>query len=274
MMATTTPDDATTPMPIPRILHYCWFGPDELSDLHQRCIQSWRDYCPDFELKEWNEKNCPWHLPFARQLHRQKQWVLLSDLVRLHALHSMGGIYLDVDIELLAPLDPFLEHEAFIGFQRKQVTCDSFCNAVMGAEKGHPYPRDCMEALVHSQKIHIKPLFGVKTGSLVLLDYGVNHYRHQTVRNVTLLEKDVLYPCTSGEAYDASRNTEHTVCRHYWQGSWIEERTFRYRMRTMPQRLGRLPKVLWNRAMISFGQITAPRVFRRSRRRLAPVNPS
>ena len=42
---------------IPKKIHYCWFGGTPLSELAQKCIDSWQKYCPDYEIIEWNEKN-------------------------------------------------------------------------------------------------------------------------------------------------------------------------------------------------------------------------
>ena len=42
---------------IPKIIHYCWFGGNSLPEMAQRCIASWKKYCPDYEIVEWNEDN-------------------------------------------------------------------------------------------------------------------------------------------------------------------------------------------------------------------------
>ena len=42
---------------IPRKIHYCWVGRGEKQSLAQKCIDSWKKYCPDYEIIEWNEDN-------------------------------------------------------------------------------------------------------------------------------------------------------------------------------------------------------------------------
>ena len=42
---------------IPKVIHYCWFGGKPLPELAKKCIASWKKYCPDYEIKEWNEAN-------------------------------------------------------------------------------------------------------------------------------------------------------------------------------------------------------------------------
>ena len=44
------------PHQIPKIIHYCWFGKTSLPEDAQRCIASWKKFCPDYEIVEWNER--------------------------------------------------------------------------------------------------------------------------------------------------------------------------------------------------------------------------
>ena len=41
---------------IPKVIHYCWFGRNPLPKSALKCINSWRSFFPDYEIKEWNEK--------------------------------------------------------------------------------------------------------------------------------------------------------------------------------------------------------------------------
>lgn len=42
---------------IPHVIHYCWFGGNPLGIDEQRCIKSWREFLPDYEIKRWDESN-------------------------------------------------------------------------------------------------------------------------------------------------------------------------------------------------------------------------
>ena len=35
---------------IPKIIHYCWFGNNEKPSIVNKCIASWKKYCPDYEI--------------------------------------------------------------------------------------------------------------------------------------------------------------------------------------------------------------------------------
>lgn len=95
---------------IPKIIHYCWFGDAGMSMLHQRCIESWKKHCPDYELRLWNEHNSDIDNDYCREAIAQRKWAFVSDWVRFDALHKHGGIYLDTDLELIRPLDDLLGH--------------------------------------------------------------------------------------------------------------------------------------------------------------------
>lgn len=102
---------------IPKKIHYCWFGRGDKPQIMAKCIASWKQFCPDFEIVEWNEDNfnIDKYL-FARQAYDCKKFAFVSDVARLHIVYENGGIYLDTDVELKAPLDEFINDEAFLFF--------------------------------------------------------------------------------------------------------------------------------------------------------------
>lgn len=103
---------------IPKKIHYCWFGRGELPPLAQKCIASWRKYCPDYEIIQWNEDNFDTSLnDYVRFCYENKKWAFLSDYVRLFVVKEYGGIYFDTDVELVQSLDSLLAYDAFFGFE-------------------------------------------------------------------------------------------------------------------------------------------------------------
>lgn len=111
-------------MKIPKIIHYCWFGGGELPPLAKKCIKSWKKFCPDYELRLWNETNTDFGgNRYAMEAFEAKEWAFLTDWVRLSVVHRYGGIYLDTDVELLKSLDPLLEEEGFFGLDERKYVC-------------------------------------------------------------------------------------------------------------------------------------------------------
>lgn len=121
---------------IPKIIHYCWFGRGEKSKLIKKCIKSWKKYCPDYEIIEWNEDNFDIDgTLWTKQAYAAEKWAFVSDYVRLYALYNFGGIYLDTDVELLKSYDPLLNESAFTGFDSPK----TLTTCTMAAEKQHPF---------------------------------------------------------------------------------------------------------------------------------------
>ena len=81
---------------IPKKIHYCWFGGNPKPDSVQKCINSWKRFCPDYEIIEWNESNFNIHcMPFVEQAIEAKKYAFASDVARLMVVYENGGLYFD-----------------------------------------------------------------------------------------------------------------------------------------------------------------------------------
>lgn len=100
---------------IPKILHYCWFGGRPKTKLAQKCLESWRRHLQGWDLREWSEENFPMDdFPFASAAARERRWAVVSDIARYWCLEKFGGVYLDMDVELLAPIDDLILPGPFV----------------------------------------------------------------------------------------------------------------------------------------------------------------
>ena len=118
---------------IPKKIHYCWFGKGKMPELALKCIESWRVNLPDYELKEWNENSFDINSNFyVKEAYESRKFAFVTDYVRLYALYTEGGIYMDTDVEVLKNLDPFLDLPAFSGFEDNV----HIPTGIMAAEKG------------------------------------------------------------------------------------------------------------------------------------------
>lgn len=97
---------------IPKVIHYFWFGEGELSPLMKRCIESWRKFAPDYEIKEWNESNFDInYCSYTKKAYEEKKYAFVADVARLAVIYEYGGVYMDVDVELLAPIDDLMKYK-------------------------------------------------------------------------------------------------------------------------------------------------------------------
>lgn len=101
---------------IPKIIHYCWFGGKNLPALAQKCINSWKKYLPDYEIKEWNETNFDVNIiPYTKEAYAEKKYAFVSDYARFWILYHYGGLYFDTDVEIIKPLDDIVSRGPFMG---------------------------------------------------------------------------------------------------------------------------------------------------------------
>ena len=127
---------------IPRKIHYVWFGGKPKPKLILDTIESWRRFLPDYEMVGWDEGNFDTGIhPWMERMIRSGKFAFASDWARLHILHQHGGIYLDTDVEIKKPLDPFLETGMFWGFEYDcyLATC------IIGSRPGHPLLMELLE---------------------------------------------------------------------------------------------------------------------------------
>jgi hypothetical protein len=129
---------------IPRIIHYVWLGPKPLDPISEKCLSSWRHFLPEWEIRCWNEKNSPMDHPFVRKMMERGYYGFASDYIRLEALETMGGLYLDTDMEFLLSPESLLNASCITAFLSRQnrISKNSVALGVVGAVPGHPWIRE------------------------------------------------------------------------------------------------------------------------------------
>lgn len=120
---------------IPKTIHYCWFGGGPFGALHQRCIDSWKKHCPEYEFRLWNEHNSDIDNDYCREALIQKKWAFISDWVRFDVLSKHGGIYLDTDIELIRSLDAVRDYPGCVAARESREVIGS---AFIGCRANDP----------------------------------------------------------------------------------------------------------------------------------------
>ena len=211
-------------MAIPKIIHFCWFGRGEKNELAKKCIASFKEFCPDYEIKEWNEDNFDLDCnKYVRQAYDCKKYAFVTDFVRLYALYTEGGIYMDTDVEVLKPLDEFLKHRAFSSFENN----NKIPTGLMAAEKGSEWIFELMQEYTDLEFIDESGNMDLTTNveritRLTIEKFGlVPTSSYQDLGAVTLYPHD--YFCPKDWETGEIRLTENSYTIHHFSGSWHTE---------------------------------------------------
>lgn len=200
---------------IPKIIHYCWFGAGQMTDLEKDCIHSWKKWLPDYALKCWNEDNFNvTSFKFTKEAYRLKKYAFVSDVCRLQALYQEGGIYLDTDMMVVRKFDDLLGHQFFIGKERK----DLISAGIIGSEKNNPLIQTLLHKYANLQFVYHKPI-DIPT---FLTENLPSH------QDITVYSSEYFYPLPykmRGRDY-ISFITEQTFAVHLWNHSWKNERDY------------------------------------------------
>lgn len=207
---------------IPKTIHYCWFGRGEKPRLAQKCIASWKKFCPDYEIIEWNEDNFDVNMNgYTRMCYEGKKYAFLTDYVRLVVIAEYGGIYFDTDVELIHPIDNLLMHPAYFGFE----DADHINTGVgFGAKPGNP----AVQAMLAEYEQLLQGKSGVigcpilNTNALKKLGLCLNGEKQD-------LGIAVVYPVDYFNPYDDPtgrlNKTKNTLSIHWYSKSWMSKRT-------------------------------------------------
>lgn len=211
---------------IPGVIHYCWFSGDKKPRNIQRCIDSWTRVMPDFEIKCWDGNSFDFDsVAFVRDAMAEKKYAFAADYVRLYALYTEGGIYLDSDVFVKRPFDIFLSDSFFCGTEAYWADGKLRYRmepAIMGAEKGHPFLKQCMLFYQHNHfstattsKDNVMP----KVISRYALEYGYCYEnKKQQLKDITIYPTSYF---TNTLHKDTSQEAE-IYAIHQNAGSWIE----------------------------------------------------
>lgn len=215
---------------IPKIIHYCWFSGDKKPKSIQRCIDSWQRVMPDYSIKCWDGDSFDFNsLSFTKEAIELKQYPAAADYVRLYALYTEGGIYLDSDVLVLRPFNDLLSNSFFSGTETYMVDNKRHYRieaAIIGAERGHPFVKECMT--YYELKSFIGK-DGTRDNQHIVMptvmsnfaeQYGYEYINHYQLLNgnITIYPTSVFNNTLSHDIIDSKK----IYAVHQNAGSWID----------------------------------------------------
>ena len=209
---------------IPKVIHGIWFSDNPMPELYLRCLESWKKNSPGYDIKIWDlESYKPDRCLFFEQAIEHKNWAFASDYARADLLRRYGGVYMDLDVEMLRPIDDLLYNDAYMSFE----SLDRIeCGSGMGARAGHPILQEICES--YEKRPYLKA-DGSWDNSTCPVRYTQVIEKHglkknggfQFVDDVTVYPFEVL----TGKSFDTGiiYSTELSYTLHHHNGSWIPD---------------------------------------------------
>ena len=207
---------------IPKVIHYCWFGKNEIPDKYKRWMESWKKFCPDYEIVEWNENNYDISKNmYMYQAYKNKKWGFVPDYARLDIIYNHGGIYLDTDVEIIKNFDDMLYQKGFVGFETNQYV--NFGSG-FGAVAGLPIIKEQLDYYENRQFIKEDGTMDLTASPRIQTDILVKNGMRQN-GEYQIVNDIVVYPekllCPKSERLRKIRCTEYTHSIHHYDASWL-----------------------------------------------------
>ena len=211
------------PVRIPKTIHYCWFGGAVIPDNLAAYMNTWKKYCPDYEIVRWDESNYDYKQnKYMYEAYEREKWGFVSDFARLDIIYQYGGVYFDTDVELIRNIDGLLCDDAFCGFESLGYVNNG---SGFGATAGFPLVGEMM-------RIYDKTRFINTDGSLNLtpcpkyqteLLQSKGLILDNTLQNIcgmTIYPSDVLAPLKFKDRTLAL--TDNTYAIHHYAATWFD----------------------------------------------------
>ena len=229
---------------IPSIIHYCWFGRNSLPEEALKCIESWRKFFPDYEIKEWNEDNFDVNIiPYTAEAYSVKKYAFVSDYARFWILYHYGGLYFDIDVEVIKPMDDIIARGPFMGVEvpSKNGSFPLVAPGLgLGAECHMPIYKEILD---YYHDLHflcdngkLNQVTVVQHNTTVLKQHGLQAInRLQSVNGIWIYPHDFFNPLNdlTGEI----KLTDNTKSIHWYHRSWLDKPNWYHRLSQLYHRL-------------------------------------
>lgn len=203
---------------IPQIIHYVWVGKNEVPAIFQKCKKSWERFCPDYEIRLWTENDIDYkNIPFLSYAYETSQFSRFANHYRTWIIYHYGGFYLDIDVELIKPLDSLTQLESFFGV-------DKYGYINLGSSFGSSPNNDVLKTILmeyDSMDFSENPVLvsGPTFETMVFNKLNLFDEKIRINYNLTLLSSDFFDPFDW--KYMKGEITGNTIGIHHYTGSWV-----------------------------------------------------
>lgn len=217
-------------MTMPKVIHYCWFGRKPLPDSALKCIDSWKRFLPDYEIKQWNEDNFDVRaIPYTSDAYDADKYAFVSDFARFQILYDHGGLYFDTDVEIIKPLNDIIAAGPFFGAEVNGNPDKSTFPKVapglcIGAAKGNELFREILAKYRAMNFLGDDGTFNKYTMIPLVTDLLIQHGMSATA-GVQKVGDFAIYPVEYFNPLDVATGrlniTPNTRSIHWFMASWL-----------------------------------------------------
>ena len=217
---------------IPKKIHYCWFGRNELPESAKKCIESWKKYFPDYEIVQWNETNYDVNKnEYIREAYKIKKYAFVSDYARFDVLYHYGGVYFDTDVEVISSFRDIL-NGPYMGCEidgngRENISILVNPGLGMAAPSGLELYKEILN-YYDNQKFYdddgnINTTTVVTRTTQILLERGLKNISGiQNIGELTIYPKEYFNPRNNNTGVLQKTDNTHSI--HWYAQSWVSSR--------------------------------------------------
>jgi len=203
---------------IPKIIHYCWLSNDNIPLDLQGYMNTWKEKLFDYEFVLWNFDRFDINSSiWVKQTFEAKKYAFAADFIRLFAVYNYGGIYLDMDIDVIKSFNPLLHQKYMFAYECNDTKYpEAGC---FGAEKKFWFIGECMDYFQNREYSNTD-----KTYTLPRVMKEI--YAKSPKEKIAFLAQD--YFTAKSHVTGKVTITENTYCVHNFAASWLsdDERAF------------------------------------------------
>ncbi|SDE87568.1 glycosyltransferase family 32 protein [Epilithonimonas hungarica] len=216
---------------IPKIIHYCWLSGDPFPSKIRKCIDSWKKYLPDYEIRLWDTQSFDLESsPWVKEAFQQKKYAFAADYIRLYALYNEGGIYLDSDVEVVKSFDDLLKLPYFACTEGENI----IEAGAFGAVKGQSWIKNCLDYYEGRHFIKQDNILDTWPLPQIMMKEIKKQYTPEVLERQLYFEKisnyqkekrfymlPKVYFCAKDMGTGVITKTNETYCIHHFEMSWI-----------------------------------------------------
>lgn len=195
---------------IPKIIHYCWLSGDPIPVKFQLYMNGWKEKLPDYEFILWDAKRFDLTQSlWVRQAFSVKKYAFAADYIRLYAIYTYGGIYMDMDVEVLRSFNPLLGQQYILGYESN----GRIEAGIFGGERGAEWIKKCLDYYIDRPFIQQDGTYDLKPLPEIMSDILCEE-----------MNSFYIYSCDFFTAKSfltgKIQRTSNTYTIHHFAGSW------------------------------------------------------